>query len=292
MTVEGLYELYRLMVLIRGAEERLLRLFDEGKISGTIHTCLGQEACAVGAISQLNQATDAICSNHRGHGHFLAYSNDLRGLFAEILGLSTGVCQGVGGSQHLHTRSFYSSGLQGAMVPVAAGMAMARKLDKEAAVVAVFMGDGTFGQGVVYETLNIAARWRLPVVFVVEDNGVAQSTATKEQHAGDLETRATTFQIPVYEADGMDVTSVAGSARVAIDQVRSTVSPAMLYLRTCRFGPHSKGDDFRPAAELAALRDRDPIARLGRDLDAQRCREIGDAVAAHIEATLTEVLQV
>src|SRR5512138_3297806 len=140
-------ELYRLMARIRRFEETVLENFPKGLFFGTTHTCLGQEANAVGVLAHLG-AEDIVFSNHRGHGHFLAYGGDPRALFAELMGRSTGVCGGRGGSQHLHWRSFYSNGVQGGIAPVATGMALAEKYKSSGAVAVAFIGDGTLGEGV------------------------------------------------------------------------------------------------------------------------------------------------
>ena len=146
-----------LAVLIRAVEERLLRLFAEGKVAGTTHTCIGQELSAVMLADSLDRERDIIFSNHRCHGHFIAWTGDVEGLIAEVMGRRTGVCRGIGGSQHLCGRQFFSNGVQGGIVPVSAGIAYAQKLSQSGGIVAVCVGDGTLGEGVVYETFNIAS---------------------------------------------------------------------------------------------------------------------------------------
>lgn len=276
------------MLRIRETESTLLKLYAKGLLSGTVHTSIGQEACAVGIVSQLDRSLDILYSSHRGHGHFLAYCGNIRGLIAEVFGRQDGICGGLGGSQHIHQENFYSNGIQGAGVSVVAGMALAEKLKESDAVAVAFLGDGTFGEGAVYEGLNIAALWNLPVILVVEDNGYAQSTPSNLQHAGQLRSRSISFGIPVAEADGMDVVSVYSAARTLVDAVRESQSPQMLYLPTCRFGPHSKGDDFRKVDEIEAMHRRDPIIRLEKELDAAKCRALRDAVASEVDAIVEE----
>src|SRR3954465_7577416 len=167
--------LYRRMRFIRRFEEILLALFEEGVLNGTTHACIGQEADAV-AVTEHLTAGDHIFSNHRCHGHYLAHSGDALGLMAEIMGKEAGVCRGMGGSQHICAPGFKSNGVQGGIVPAAAGIAMANQLSGNDAVSVVFIGDGTLGEGVVYETLNLASLWRLPLLVVCEDNRWAQST--------------------------------------------------------------------------------------------------------------------
>src|SRR5512139_1698674 len=158
--------LYERLYTIRRFEETLLENFPKGVFFGTTHTSLGQEANAVGVLSHL-RAGDVVFSNHRGHGHFLASGGDPRSLFAELMGRSTGVCGGRGGSQHLQWGNFYSNGVQGGIIPVATGMALAEKLKGTSSLVVAFLGDGTLGEGVVYESLNMAALWKAPILYVV-----------------------------------------------------------------------------------------------------------------------------
>lgn len=274
--MEKMYEkLFEKMCLIRCTEQNLLDLFSQGLLRGTVHTCIGQEACAVGTVEALDIKKDIIFSNHRGHGHYIAYSGDVFGLLAEIMGLESGVCSGVGGSQHVQYRNFFTNGIQGAGVPITAGMALAEKLKGSEAISVAFIGDGTFGQGVLYEAMNIASLWKLPVLIVVEHNQFAQSTPSYDQHAGVLENRASAFGIPVTVVDGMNVVDVYSAACDVVYKVRQHKSPQMLFLNTYRFGPHSKGDDFRDADEIERHRKRDPIVLLSQLLE--------DGVAENIE---------
>jgi acetoin:2,6-dichlorophenolindophenol oxidoreductase subunit alpha len=278
---------YRLLYLIRRFEETLLAEFRRGVFSGTTHTCLGQEANAVGVIGQA-APNDVIFSNHRGHGHFLAYGGDPRALFAELMGKATGVCGGRGGSQHLHWRNFYSNGIQGGIVPVAAGMALAEKRKGSGAVALVFLGDGTLGEGVVYESLNLARLWGAPLLFVVENNRIAQTTPVHLGLAGDISLRFSAFGIPFWELDSSDVYEIAPAASKMLEDVRQTQSPRALILNTVRLGPHSKGDDTRSEAELAQLwAERDPLALYARRLEApQRA-----AIEAEVDAQLSLAFQ-
>lgn len=247
------------MLMVRAVELHLLDMFARGRLSGTVHTCWGQEACAIGVAAAMDPARDIVFSNHRGHGHYLGYCGDIDGLVAEIAGLQSGICGGIGGSQHVQRENFYTNGIQGAGAPIVAGMALAEKRKGSGAVAIVCLGDGTFGEGVVYEAMNIAALWNLPMVFLVENNEIAQTTPAALQHAGDLSARATPFGIPVHRADGQDVDVVKSAAQSVIAAAREGQGAQMLFLDTCRFGPHSKGDDTRSAVEIAALQTRDPI---------------------------------
>jgi len=168
-------ELYRQMLRIRRTEEKLLQLHSQGLLSGTTHTSIGQESIAAGLLSHLG-AGDAVFSTHRCHGHFLAFGGDLTAFLAELMGRADGVCGGRGGSQHLHVPGFISSGIQGQMVPVGLGVALAKKLRGEKGIAVVFIGDGTLGQGALYESMNMASLWGVRLLIVLEDNGIAQTT--------------------------------------------------------------------------------------------------------------------
>jgi TPP-dependent pyruvate/acetoin dehydrogenase alpha subunit len=279
--------LYARMTLIRRFEETLLELFSAGKLHGTTHTCIGQEADAVGVISCLEPERDVVVSNHRCHGHYLAFTDDVDGLLREVMGRVGGVCGGKGGSQHLFAGNFYSNGVLGSTVPIAAGMALAEREKGSGAVATVFVGDGTLGQGVVYESLNIASLWGLPLLVVVEHNGYAQSTPSTLQVAGDVEARAAAFGITTSRHDTTDVLEVRAAARDAIDHVRSTGTHYFLVLDTYRFSPHSKGDDFREPEEIAARRLRDPlVVAAGIVGDAER-----EEIAETVESRLAEAVE-
>ena len=279
--------LYGRMTLIRRFEETLLELFSAGKLHGTTHTCIGQEADAVGVISCLEPERDVVVSNHRCHGHYLAFTDDVDGLLREVMGRVGGVCGGKGGSQHLFAGNFYSNGVLGGTVPVAAGMALAERERRSGAVVTVFVGDGTLGQGVVYESLNIASLWDLPLLVVVEHNGYAQSTPSRLQLAGDVEARAAAFGVQTARHDTTDVLEVRAAARKAVEHVRGSGRPFFLVLDTYRFSPHSKGDDHRAPAEIAERRLRDPLTVVaGLVDDAER-----DEIAASVERRLSEAVE-
>ncbi len=275
------------MYLIRRFEETVLAEFKRGVFAGTTHTYLGQEADAVGVLSQILPG-DIVVSNHRCHGHFLAYGGDPFGLFAELMGKASGVCGGRGGSQHLHWRDFYSNGILGGTLPVATGMALAEKRKKSSAVVAAFMGDGTLGEGVAYEAFNMAALWGAPVLFVIENNHIAQTTPTLVVLAGSINQRLEAFGIPVCELDTSDVLEIIPAAGRLLGEVRQAQAPRALILNTERFGPHSKGDDTRPEEYLARIRhERDPLAIHAGRVDLQTRA----AVEAEVDAIITSAFQ-
>jgi len=251
--------LYKRAAMIRQFEERLLQLFSEGKLSGTVHTCIGQELSALAVIDHLDPS-DWIFSNHRCHGHYLARFEDIHGLLAEIMGLPQGICAGRGGSQHVFRENFLSNGVQGGGVPIAAGCAMAlRRAGREKSVVAAFIGDGTLGQGVVYETLNLAAKWQVPLVLVLEKNGYAQSTNTATTIAGEIRGRFEAFGWKYCETSIWNEPELFATAKEAIQFARDNSSPVALCINCYRLKAHSKGDDNRSSEEIARYLERDPM---------------------------------
>ena len=279
--------LYHGMLRIRRFEETVLGEFPRGRFYGTTHTYLGQEANAVGVLSHM-EPDDIVVSNHRSHGHFLAYGGDMHGLFAELMGRVTGVSGGRGGSQHLHWRNFYSNGILGGTLPLAAGMALAEKLKRSRAITFAFLGDGTLGEGVVYETLNMASLWAIPVLFVVENNRMAQSTPIERHLAGDLSARFSAFGIPVTELDTADILTILASAGQVIAKLRSSQTPQTLILNTHRLGPHSKGDDPRPAEEISQLRQEfDPISIHEQRIDI----DIRSTIQAEVDTEVSRAYQ-
>ncbi len=251
-------------LLIRCVENSFLDLFAQGKLNGTVHTSVGQEFSAIAFAGQLRE-TDFIFSNHRCHGHYLAFSKDYAGLVAELLGKKSGTCSGIGNSQHLQRGNFFSNGIQGGIVPVAAGMALAHKLSETDSIGIVFIGDGTLGEGVVYETLNLLSLWQIPLLVVCENNRYAQSTRVENNLAGNIRQRAEAFGIQTFESSTEDVDALLASARASIEHVRNIGSPAFHLVNTYRLNPHSKGDDNRDPAEVAAYRQRDYLCRLADD---------------------------
>ncbi len=285
----------RTALSIRLTEERLLELFAQGKVFGTVHTCVGQEMSAVAVAAALREG-DYVLSNHRCHGHYIACTDDIEGLIAEVMGKETGACGGRGGSQHLFRGTFLSNGVLGGMSPVAAGLALAAKLRGEERIVVLFVGDGALGEGALYEALNLIGRWSLPVLVVLENNGYAQSTSQSETTAGSIRGRAEAVGIRTECGSTWEWEALLALARSTIDDVRALREPRFLQIDTYRLGPHSKGDDNRDPAELATYVERDPINRmLGSCEELTRLRaelsaRIDDAVAAADSAPLQAIV--
>ena len=244
------------LILIREFEELLLKKHSEGKLHGTTHTCLGQEYIPVALRNSFSEG-DQIFSNHRGHGHYLARFDDPAGLLAEIMGKQGGVCNGVGGSQHIRVAGFFSTGVQGQGVGLAAGMAFSKKKNGKSDVVYCFIGDGTWGQGIVYESLNIASLQKLPLVVIVENNGIAQTTPTVNALSGTIRERARAFGIKYLRIIDKDIELIRKIINRPLLEVRRKPQPLVIEFLTDRLGPHSRGDDTRNASEVEEIRARD-----------------------------------
>jgi pyruvate dehydrogenase E1 component alpha subunit len=288
----------RLLLLIRHVEWRLRQLFDDGLIAGTTHTCLGQEYVPV-SLRPLLRDEDFVFSNHRGHGHYLARFADVEraderpaldaaaGLLAELMGRAGAPCHGVGGSQHLRRDRYLSSGVQGQSLPVAVGTALHCRDARSGALACAYIGDGTWGQGVVYEALNLAALWRLPLLVVVENNGIAQSTPTRHQLAGTIAGRAAGFGIDHTLITSLDVNQIRPVLAPLVDRVRAG-RPAVVEFVTHRLGPHSKGDDTRSAAERELVARHDWY-RLYGEAFAEHFGQADERMRAQVAAVSAEV---
>ena len=293
MAMKETFERFRAQFLkayqIRSVEQQLLRLFREGKVFGTVHTSIGQEFSAVFVAENLGP-NDVVFSNHRCHGHYLAKTNDVKGLLAEIMGKQSGVCKGFGGSQHLCNDGFFSNGIQGGIAPVSAGIALHHKLSGTGGISVVYLGDGTFGEGAVYETLNIASKWNLPVLFVVEDNMYAQSTSSRQTLAGSFSGRAEAFGIQYYESSIWNLVDLHATAKEAVKHVANNKRPAFLRINLYRLEAHSKGDDDRDRDEIETYRSKDPLTLFLSDK--QGCSKTQEAlreIDRHIDDCISQI---
>ncbi|MDB4008881.1 thiamine pyrophosphate-dependent enzyme [Amylibacter sp.] len=252
MKNSNIQSLIEYCIKIRAFENTLLKLFSENRISGTTHTCIGQELSGVVVGAALKEG-DVIFSNHRCHGHYLGFTQDFRGLGAEILGRNSGVNQGFGGSQHICIPGkFYSNGILGGMLPYAMGITQNLKLGN---ISVCYMGDGCFGEGILHEAFNIANIKDLPVLFFVEDNGIAQSTNTKSTNLVSKD--------KFFEAHNIDVIVVNDENELIkviptlINEMRDYPSPKAIIWSCDRHAPHSKGDDTRNEYEIKTMLDND-----------------------------------
>ncbi len=256
--------LFRTMLTIREAELALARLFADGEVPGFIHLSVGQEAVAVGVCAALGPE-DSVASTHRGHGHALARGVALEGFFAEVMGKSTGLCRGRGGSMHvadLERGMLGANGIVGAGAPIALGAALAHRLRGTRGVAAAFFGDGALAEGAMHETLNMAAIWRLPLLMICEHNGWAEFSRSDTQVAMRLAAWAASYGVCHVEVDGNDVFAVAAAAEEAVDALRRGEGPRVIAARTHRWRGHFEGDPqrYRDPEEAGRMAERDPIA--------------------------------
>ncbi len=273
-------------ILIRKTEEKLLQLFSQGKLNGTVHTCVGQEFSAVGVMHNL-LPDDFIVSNHRGHGHYIARTGDVTGLIAEVMGKKNGAVGGVGGSQHLAAHKYLSNGIQGGMTPVAAGVALSNKLRGNNNISIAFAGDGTLGEGIFYETMNIAAVWDLPLLIVLENNKYAQSTSMQQTFAGSVKKRAEGFGLAYFEASTNNIDTLLEVCTLAKGYVRSNSKPCLLEIHTQRLNSHSKSDDNRSTEEVKLAWEKDFLTLFQKE-QPNGYAEIEREVAAIINTSLAE----
>lgn len=257
----------RQMILIRAFEERVMALVGEGHIRGTTHPYVGQEAVAVGTCLSL-RPDDLVIGTHRGHGHLLAKGGDPKRLMAELFGKAGGYGGGKGGTQHMADMSIGhlgSNGITGGGIPIGTGAALSAHLRGSGQVVAVFFGEGAANQGTFHESLNLAALWKLPAVYVCENNLYAMSTHSRDaMSVENVADRASAYGVAAAIADGMDVLAVADAVRNAAERARSGAGPALVECKTYRFLGHSRSDQraYRSREEEAQWQARDPIPRL------------------------------
>jgi pyruvate dehydrogenase E1 component alpha subunit len=284
---------YELMLTIRFFEEAIERLFLEGRVMGTAHTCIGQEAVAVGVAAAL-EPRDAMTTTHRGHGHFLARGADAGRAMAELFGRETGYSHGRGGSQMMMDPSigfFGANGITGGSIPFAAGIALDAQIRGSGRVTACFFGDGASNQGVFHETLNLAALWKLPVLYIVENNGYAMSTATAHGLANPrIADRAVAYGIPGVRVDGNDFFAVRDAVASLAADMRKGGGPALLECLTYRLSGHSRGDPrvYRTREEEAEARARDPILRMENALKQDPLID-DETLAAHRQIAQTRI---
>jgi len=299
---EKLVEMYRKMLQIRLFEEKVFELYGQNMVPGTIHLYAGQEAVAVGVCSTLRK-DDYITSTHRGHGHCIAKGADLKRVMAEILGKRTGYCKGKGGSMHIADFSvgvLGATAVVGAGLPIATGAALSIKLRKTDQVSVCFFGDGASNQGTFHESLNMAAIWQLPVVFVCENNLYAMGTRqTRVMRIENIADRAAAYGMPGVTVDGNDVLAVYKAAETAVERARKGGGPTLLECKTYRHKGHSRMDPakYRPKEEVEEWLAKDPIKRLRSKLleanimSEAEMEEVEREVTAEIEEAVKFALE-
>jgi pyruvate dehydrogenase E1 component alpha subunit len=294
-------DLYRRMAMIRAFEKKLDFLFKRGMVLGTCHLCIGQEAIPV-ALCEALQPTDFAVGTHRGHGLALAKGVDPERLMAEIMGRADGVCGGRGGSQHVASKAHAflgTNGITAGGLPLAAGAAFACKHRKNGAIVASLLGDGATNEGVFHETLNIAALWGLPILFVCENNLYGMSTSVERAASEpELWKRAAAYRMEAVRADGNDLESLLDILQRGVQEVRASQKPMFVECMTYRWSGHSKSDPraYRSREEEAHWRDRCPLKKwrqtaAGIGVSAEAMDDVDREVAAHIDRIAEAALQ-
>ncbi len=292
---EELLRFYREMMLIRRFEEKAGQLYGLGLIGGFCHLYIGQEAVAVGLQTALG-ANDSVITGYRDHGHMLAYGIDPKVIMAELTGRAAGISRGKGGSMHMFSvehRFYGGHGIVGAQVPLGAGLAFAHKYQEDGGLCVSYFGDGASNQGQVYEAFNMAALWKLPIIFVVENNRYAMGTSVDRSSAEtNFHRRGEAFRIPGLAVDGMDVLEVHSAAKSAIEYVRAGNGPIILEMKTYRYRGHSMSDPakYRSRDEVQEVREKsDPIEGAKKDLEAMGVSEAElKAIDKDIRAIVSE----
>lgn len=290
-------ESYRKMVLIRKFEMCASKLFAQNKLPGFLHLYVGEEAVATGVCSAL-EVTDYITSTHRGHGHLIAKGGDVKKMMAELFAKETGYCKGKGGSMHISDRDkgiLGANGIVGAGIPIATGAAFASKYKGDGGVAVSFFGDGAANRGTFHEALNMAAAFKLPAVFVCENNLFAISVCARYHMAiSDISDRAAAYGMPGYSIDGNDVELVYETTKAAVERARRGEGPTLIECKTWRHRGHYEGDpdDYRTAEEKAEWMQKDPIERLAKRLIEEGiCTQAElDAIASDADKLLAEAI--
>ncbi len=290
-TRERWLSMYRQMVSIRLFEEQVNELYMSARMPGLAHLYSGEEAVAVGVCAALRR-DDYITSTHRGHGHCLAKGASIDRMYAELLGKEAGYCRGKGGSMHIadqDTGNLGANAIVGGSAGIATGAAFSSKAQGLDRVAVCFFGDGALGQGLVYEVMNMAALWKLPVIYVCENNMYGEYTHYSETHAGTISGRAAAFGIPVEEVDGQDIRAVHAAAERAVARARAGEGPTFLLCNTYRYYGHHVGDIQRTyyrsrEEEELWRRERDPLLIMAAWMDAE-----GVATRAELDAIRTDV---
>ncbi len=277
-SAEELKKFYREMLLIRRFEEKAGQLYGMGLIGGFCHLYIGQEAVVTG-IQSVQEEQDSIITAYRDHGHMLACGMDAKGVMAELTGREGGYSRGKGGSMHMFSRekNFYGGhGIVGAQISIGTGLAFAHKYKGDGGVSVTYMGDGASNQGQVAESYNMAALWKLPVLYVIENNRYGMGTSTTRHAAGELYRRGEGYGIPGEQVDGMDVFAVQAAARQAMDYIRQGNGPYILEMMTYRYRGHSMSDPakYRTKDEVSKFKDEhDPILIVKQMMDKEGIKE-------------------
>lgn len=274
--MNNLLERYRLCYMIRKFETVLESAFANGEIRGTTHGCIGQEIVPVMVMEHLHREDDYVTGTHRCHGQVLAYTQNPYALFCEMMGKKDGFVGGIGGSQHIKIDRYLTNGITGGMVVIGTGMAMAMKKTNCPGIVISFLGDGGFNEGYVQESLNLAATFSLPIVFVCENNKYAMSTPTKKYCSGTFQKRVMALDMDYYAAPTSELDALSDAIDKAISTTRTLRHPSFIEVSTARLCGHSKSDkmEYMSAEEREQDRLNDPLAKMKKLLDADDVNQI------------------
>ena len=300
---EDLKAMFRTMLTIRRFEERAIQEYQKGNLYGFIHSYIGQEAIAAGVCAHL-RIDDRIVSNHRGHGHCIAKGADMKRMMAEIFGKKTGYCKGKGGSMHIadfKIGMLGANGIVGAGLPIATGSAMAAQLEGGDRISVVFFGDGAVGEGTFHESLNIASIWKLPIVFVCENNMYGVNTPTSYSMAAEnVADRADAYSIPGAVADGNNLFAVYETAEKAVNRARKGEGPSLIEFKTYRWRAHFEGGgipDLRPGDELEDWKKKCPVAFMEQQLlqmgimDSEQLKALDAEIMAKVQDAVEFAMQ-
>lgn len=277
-------KVYRKLYTIRAFEQTLESYFSNGRIRGTTHGCIGQEAIAVASMNNINIEEDWVTSNHRCHGHFLALTDDSLSLAAEIMGKEIGVLNGKGASQHIRTKHFLTNGITGGMIPIACGIAMSKGLKREPGIVVAFLGDGAMNEGYVLESINMASIYQLPILFVLENNMYAMSTKSSKVTAGNFQKRIESYDIHYSHVLVNDYFSLEKTFVNAYQFAKTQITPSFIECETYRFCGHSKSDkkEYMAEKEVEEWRLQDPLLAIRNEMDEKIASQIEKEVQNNI----------
>lgn len=293
----SLLSLYETMLRQRMLEEEVVELFKQGLIPGLAHPYIGQEAVAAGVCAALGEG-DLVVSNHRGHGHSVAKGVPERAILSELMGKDAGMCQGLGGSMHstdLQAGVVFSTAIVGGGIPLAVGVALALQMDKKRNCVVCFFGDGATNTGAFHEALNLAAVWKLPVVFVCENNHYAVSVPVSKSTSASIAQRGQAYGIPGLSANGMNVLEVYEAASQAVSRAKKGEGPTLIECETYRYkghGVYDSGLDYRTQQEVDDWMKRDPIQAFERKLTTESLATVEelDAIRSKVKSRLAEAV--
>ena len=297
--IEQCIRMYRRMLMIRLFEEQVNQLYMRALMPGLAHLYIGEEAVAVGVCEALNP-DDYITSTHRGHGHCVAKGAELTKMFAELLGKEAGYCKGKGGSMHIadpDTGNLGANAIVGGSAGIATGAALSARRLGNGRVTVCFFGDGALGQGLLYEVMNMASLWKLPVIYVCENNLYNEYTHNSETLAGDMASRGPAFGMPSETVDGQDVRAVYATAKKLVDRARAGEGPSFLLCHTYRYHGHHVGDInreyYRSKQEEQTWKGRDPIKLFGEWIIAQNVADRGrlDQIEAEVQSEVDKAVQ-